>query len=456
MSHQGERRKEVLVISALWPHVKKNIEAANVVCHQIVRQLAYNSAVSVSFMCINTHNITLPQGAEEDIEELKALGVYFYPQLIVPSISDTWKKLSKLEKIGHILKDPEKILPGAEYHDKLLEALNGKVPDAILTVWTEIGTRVASRLPCLKYAYYGNPDHKVCEAQFEIMRLTAPRQNFWRRIAFGVREWVTINTMCRGHLKTLSRYNHIYDVAHNDAEFYIQNGLSASYINNMWHGFSFSNWKEKRTQTEKTFPIKIVGNVGNLSATGNSFGFITLTTEILPRLKTILGEGNFEIHLFGPGQPRNNVRQLLIDKSIKIRGFVEDLDAEILSAPVFLISNNHHKFKVGHTRFLHAWSLGACVIAFDDCREAMPEIQHGVNALLGKSVDEIVSLIEVASRDVSLRRKVAEGGYNTLKTLFTPERAVHQMEKDILSALGVAREKSVFSYEQDKKIAVTK
>jgi hypothetical protein len=81
---------------------------------------------------------------------------------------------------------------------------------------------------------------------------------------------------------------------------------------------------------------------------------------------------------------------------------------------------------------LHAWSLGACVIAFRDCREAMPEIQHGYNALLGDTAEDIAELIFKALNDQILRRRIGLGGIETLKNSFSPvyvsQRLVENMK----------------------------
>ena len=89
-----------------------------------------------------------------------------------------------------------------------------------------------------------------------------------------------------------------------------------------------------------------------------------------------------------------------------VRGFVPDIDAAILSAPIFLCTNNATPFKVGHTRYLLAWSLGACVVAHRDAALSMPEIIDGQTALLGDDAEGIADAITRAAADRALRRKI--------------------------------------------------
>ena len=181
--------------------------------------------------------------------------------------------------------------------------------------------------------------------------------------------------------------------------------------------------------------VKIVASVGNLTATGNSLGFYTLGTEILPRMKKLMGEGMFEFHIFGRGKPMNFLNEILNDSHIKIRGFVDDIDTEISNSDIFLVANNSRKFKVGHTRFLHAWSKSVAVVAFEDSALAMPEIVHEYNALLGSNSHEICDLIMKCLKDKKLKQKLINNGLKTLKEYFNPEKITNQISSDMIKLL---------------------
>jgi glycosyltransferase involved in cell wall biosynthesis len=191
-------------------------------------------------------------------------------------------------------------------------------------------------------------------------------------------------------------------------------------------------WCPRRDKTEQVAPLKIIGSAGLMSATGNTIGLEVIATRILPELKKSLVEGNFEIHLFGSGEPLPFLKPLLDDPHIKIRGFVKDLEEEILSAPVFLVANGFHPlFHMGNSRILHGWALGACMVVFDGTRDAMPEMVDGYNALLGKTPEEIAWQIIRAGKDKTLRRRIGQNGYDTVTTLFDPKIVVTDLIKKI-------------------------
>ncbi|EKV26052.1 hypothetical protein C882_3339 [Caenispirillum salinarum AK4] len=395
------------------------------ICHQITCHLARSGLFDVRYVVINAFETAMPGAAGPEVEDLKALGVHFHEPVkadLTPAAgAGAFNKL-KAVAAGH----SDRLIVGTGQQDKLLRSLGGEMPDAVLAIWAETAGYMASSLPIPKFNYAGNPDHKVLEARMELEDWLGGRSLLGR-----ARDVMRLKVTRAGHLAAMRRYDLMWNVAANDAADYAAAGVNARYLQNMWPGAVHADWQAGRDASEQTAPLKIVGNVGNISATGNSFGLMTLATQIVPRLKEKLGEGAFEVHLFGGGKPHPSVAPLLNDPHIRVRGFVDDIDAEILSAPVFLVANNSQRFKVGHTRFLHAWSLGACVVGFSDSAEAMPEIRHRENALLGDTPEAVADLVVEAGRDKALRRAVAAGGIEMLTTAFNPARVVGELIRDL-------------------------
>lgn len=424
--------KRLLVVSSAWPHVTQPLEAANVIAHCILSGLARTPGFQIAFAYVNIRSTTVPDAARSDLDSLRAAGVEFLEPVLVPDASQFRKSPLWLLKV--LWGNFAGVLSGCSSGSYLQRSIGGRRFDAVLTVWTEVGANVASELSLRRFAYHGNPDHKVFDAQYEIQRLLGAERRGLLGIADKAKRAILRRLVERAHLSVMRRYDFVADVAANDSGYYAANGVNAFYINNMWPAEPPVDWEARRDQLEAQHPGKIVGNVGNLSATGNSLGIIALVQELLPAFKRRLPD-SFEIHIFGGGMPKPSIEPLLNDPHIKRRGFVRDLDAEILSAPVFLIANNHHCFKVGHTRFLHAWSLGACVVAFDDCREAMPQIEHGKNALLGRNAEEIAELLAQALSDRDLRRKIGRGGIDTLQKHFRPAQVCRFLLERLCGAL---------------------
>jgi glycosyltransferase involved in cell wall biosynthesis len=425
------KRKQLLIVASVWPHVNGSFEAANVVAHSIVSNISTSGEFEVAYAYINEKLAHIPPEAEPELDYLRQAGVRFLEPLLLPPPSRLRERALSLLKA--FITSPETILFGYGAGD----ALRARIPrevDAVLTIWTEVGLNAASDVGTLRFAYHGNPDHKVFDAQHEVMRLVGAEPHGLRAVVDWLRRGLLRNLLERAHMAMLRRYTFVANVAANDAAYYASQGVNAFYLANMWPMAPPADWEARRDALEAVNPGKIVGSVGNMSATGNSLGFVALGMEVLPALERTLPLDSFKIHIFGGRQPKSFLRPLLTHPAVVLRGFVDDLNEEIMSASVFLICNNHHDFKVGHTRFLHAWSLGACVVAFRDCRESMPEIEHGRNALLGDTAEEIAALVAQALNDRELRRRIGNGGLETLQQKFSPAAVTRTLIKRMQAA----------------------
>jgi glycosyltransferase involved in cell wall biosynthesis len=213
-----------------------------------------------------------------------------------------------------------------------------------------------------------------------------------------------------------------------DAQFYASNGHPRSiYLQNMWPDIDKSGDGLPRVEHRKDI-VKIIGSIGNLGATGNTFGLYYLGKEVLPRLSKRLVGQDFEIHLLGKGAPSPVVAPYLSDERIKHRGWVDDINEEIFSSHAFLImTNSNEDFLVGNTRLLLAWALGACVILHANSALAMPEIEHEKNALLGNTPDEIVDCIIRVAGDEKLRYQIGQGGYKTFMHYYRSDVVMPKM-----------------------------
>lgn len=405
-------RVGVLCMAGVWPHVTANGEAANVVAHEIIATLARDGRFDVSFVAIGA--VSPPEAARNDLQRLEDAGVRMLEPLDVPPL----RPVSRLQVA--VTADPLALLPGAAAAESVARLARGTEADVVLTIWSEAATAAAAQVRAPKIAYYGNIDYRVAEARFDIVRRLerGPRTDV--RLRRWVRQRLYLQALRRAHLTIMRSYQLVTNVSAVDAAVYRRHRVPAVYLQNMWPAPLTGDWQARRDAAEQTRPLKIVGNVGNLSATGNTFGLETLAREIVPELRQRLGRDGFEVHLFGGHRPHPGLEELLRDPNIVIRGFVDDLDAELVEAPVFLVANNRSRFRVGHTRFLHAWSLGSCCVAFKGSREAMPELVHGENVLLGSSSAEIVDWVARAGTDRALRRNIGRGGRTTLVEKFAP------------------------------------
>jgi glycosyltransferase involved in cell wall biosynthesis len=321
----------------------------------------------------------------------------------------------------------ESFYPATALRDALRERAARCASDLVFELWSPEALAACSSVTAPVFAYQGNPDHLPEAARlahpalFQIGDRTLRQRAFLRLRRRAVQNWK------REHLELMANVRWTANNSALDAAFYREHGHPRShYVQNMWPDVYSDAWRTHRDAAPSEERM-IVGSIGNMASTGNTFGLRFLGAEILPALERLLG-GRFAVHVFGNGTPRPLVASTLHHPRLRMRGWVEDLDAEIAAAEVFLLANNNcEDFRVGHTRVLHAWSLGACLVAHENIALAMPEIVHGENALLGRTGEELAHHLAVVLDDVELRRQLGDAGRATYERRFTPRFVIDRV-----------------------------
>lgn len=320
-----------------------------------------------------------------------------------------------------------RLFPGKRAFPKVRDAVEKSSPNIILTVWSWESLAATYGIRGVpKFMYYGNPDHKPTEARLSHPELFDIQKNTFI-------DWIKYKYVL--HCNTLREIQHLAmmracEVTANnslvDAAYYRNQGHPKSiYLQNMWP--ESTNSAAGTSEGAGSGQIKIVGSVGNLGSTGNTFALYYIGQKIAPGLETKLAKDSFYIDIYGGGRPYPAVAEALRHPSIRLRGWVDDLNSEINSSIAFLVLTNVDGFIVGNTRILLAWSLGACVIAHRNSALSMPEIKHMDNALLGETADEINDLICLAATDASLRKRIGNGGYSTFQRFYRSDVVVPKM-----------------------------
>ena len=423
-SEAAPDRRRILIVNPIWPCSDHSVRAANVVIYELVAEFARRGGLKIGFLKLHAPADQVPNAAERaGMHELAALGVEFLDPFVLATQPRRRARLSRWLVPEEADFYPETMLrPVAE------KAAMAFRPDLVFVPWSETATSLFADLPVAKFAYYGNPDAKPGLARAAFARAHG---GSWLSYA---RERFNLARLERIHLRNMRRYDYLGDVAANDACYYRRHGHpNAFYIRNLWIDRVGTAWRA-RSERARTDPLVIVGNIGKLAATANTHGLEILSCDVLPELRRALAGRAFEVHVFGAGTPHPAVARQLAAPEIRLRGFVDDIDGELMTAPIFLCVNNAGRFKVGHTRYLHAWSLGCCVVAHRDAALSMPEMVSGENCLLGITAAEIADMVAAVARDGALRRRLGEAGYATFVDKFTARPVVDQ----ILARLGAS------------------
>ena len=313
------------------------------------------------------------------------------------------------------------------FFEKRIHNIN---PDIIVSIWSWESLSLIYNIKNIpKYVYYGNPNHKPLEAQlnnpemfdFRVTSLMDKLRMFLLRLRCKAIEVQ--------HIKMINACEMVTNNSFVDAKYYESCGhQNSKYLQNMWPLNKNKLNEINDNSLNKT--MNIVGSVGNLGATGNTFGLSYLGNKVLPELQKTT-KAPFKINIYGGGVPRKYVKKSLNHEEIKLNGWIEDIEYEILKSDSFLVLTNATGFIVGNTRILLAWSLKACVIAHKNSCYSMPEIENNKNALIGETPEEIANLIIRASNDSDLRKKIGHGGFETYLKYYNSEVVMPKMYKQI-------------------------
>jgi glycosyltransferase involved in cell wall biosynthesis len=182
-------------------------------------------------------------------------------------------------------------------------------------------------------------------------------------------------------------------------------------------------------------PVKIIGHIGHLGMTGSTYGLMFLVRQVLPVLRNAMADVPYEVHIIGGGQPAAPVRERLDQPGVVMRGFVEQLDAELMSSDVFVFLNNAGPLVAAYSRHILAWATGLCLVVHRNSCRAIPEIRHGENALVGSTPEVIAQQIRRAATDAGLNRRLRAAGRRTYEIRFSPR----VLAAALVDALGTGR-----------------
>jgi glycosyltransferase involved in cell wall biosynthesis len=419
----------VFFIGAHLPLAGHSVRAPTVVIREALgafRELGHE----VVFQPLLSHEAEagFEAAGERALEWARTEGVDVLPSLFAtPDAVGSTRRLLLRQAVSS---DPGVFYPSYALRHEVAERVARSGADVVFHLWTSAAFAACADVVAPVYAYAGNPDHYSMAARlkhpdlFGIPQTTIRNKvklRLWRRAYRRFEDVV---------LELALRSTWLGCVSAPNAEYYAERGhRHAFYVQNMWPDLDGGHAESEPVQN------RIVGNLGGQYATGNTFGGWLLGTEVVPALDRLLGD-DYTVHLYGAGSFALPVARALEHPRVVNRGFVDDIDAELRAAKVFLLCNNADPdYVVGHTRILHAWSVGSCLVAHENMARAMPEIRHGENALLGATGAELAEHVAAACRNEELRRHIVEGGRRTWEREFQPQvvvdRIVRRIETDL-------------------------
>ncbi|MFN3399042.1 MAG: glycosyltransferase [Ferrovibrio sp.] len=294
--------------------------------------------------------------------------------------------------------------------------------DAALLFWDTLAEFAVPLLQTPVFGYLARPPQEA-----GLARIRERKPGLRRSM-----DLMRLRAQMRRHFDRLQRLRGAGNICALDSRQYAARGVACSYIPNSWEDPVGAGWLARREDAEagRDRP-HILGNIGALDATGNSFGMQYLGAAVLPRLTAIAGDRDWVISICGTRRLTPAVAQVLQHPRVVVKGFVADIDGEMLSSAIFLLLNNAGPYTGGYTRVIYAFATGACLIAHANLAASMPELRHGENCLLADTPDGIAAEIDTALRDPALRRRLGAAARQTYENCYAPGQVARQLVRMI-------------------------
>ncbi|MBI2637993.1 glycosyltransferase [Candidatus Peregrinibacteria bacterium] len=402
----------ILVLSSVNPKFGHGTSADYLVLAHLLEEIAI-SGNKVSFATVNPPN----ELEENTIARFKKNGIFYFGDFtdaveLKPNYKSRFSHNIMLLK-EFLLPSENDDYPRFKNPEKTVHRLQESGADVFLLFWDSCFQHL---LPFIKnpkvVGYFAKSPHASAMARF--------KSNYFAKKLLQRRE--------ERHLERLHSVAALSNICTFDTNYYRKAGFSCLYIPNTWPDLYGNAWFEKRQAAESERKhIGILGNIGSLAGTGNSFGLKFLAERVLPSLSKNLSDIDWEINICGGGEMDKLLREKLQHPRVNIKGFVPDIEEEIISNPFFLLLNSSGPHTGAYTRVLFAFSSGSCLIAHKNLALSMPEVKHGYNALLGNSANEIVALIRKAAKDKEFRSMISRNARETYEKYYQPKKVAEKI-----------------------------
>lgn len=419
-------------------HGDKQVTAVNVVGYALIHELRQmGHTVTLQWIVRNLRPVGSVTPAEKrELSALKEEGVDVLPPLYLSSYP---LRASSANSFTLLFRREERLkyfYGGVLAAADMEERARACKADAIFTLWSSLGIAATHGTAFPRVAYQGDIDFLPKEAQMRDARVFTGRSLLHPlRWSAALREWLRLRLFEAAHVDVMRSVESLAHVTASNVDYYRRNGCKRSvYVGNTWpdflHKVPFPHNARK----------KIVGHIGHLGRTGSTYGLSFLLKEVLPRLRELMVDQPYDVHVIGDGDMAPGLRELRDQPNVVWRGFIEDLDAELVDCDAFCIFNNAGFYKAAYTRHIVAWASGLPLVVHRGSLDAIPEIIHGENALVACTADEAARNLRDVVMNQELNHRIRDAGRRTFLAHFTPAIVAGKIETELQWAIQKRQE----------------
>ena len=193
-------------------------------------------------------------------------------------------------------------------------------------------------------------------------------------------------------------------------------------------------WREGRRRAGPG-PVPRLLLIGHLRGASTLDGLQLFAEDVLPQLVRELGEDGLEVRIAGGYEPPPHLARALLRPCVRFLGHLEQPDEEFLAADALVVPTS---IRLGtRVRILSAWSFGCPVVAHDANASGIPELEHGVNGLLGSDAEGLAAGVLRLAREDGLRARLEEEGRAVYERVFAPPVAAEAILTRLEQLAGV-------------------
>jgi glycosyltransferase involved in cell wall biosynthesis len=316
--------------------------------------------------------------------------------------------------------------------DKAADEIADLKPDAVLLFWDTYFEHILPNLihrgiEC--FAYSAKPRQASGLSSLGTFKSTMHK----------LMQRLQLNAAQKRHVERYKLLKDSRNICDLDCSWYARQGVHVKYLSNTWPDPYGEDWQQKRLTSEsKRAGVNILANIGGLNATGNTFGLQYLADKIMPILINKMSR-EWAVNICGRFEMPKYLKEALKDPHVKLLGFVDDIDDEVIGNEIFMLLNNAGPFTGGYTRVMYAFSAGACLVGHSKLSLSTPELVSGQNCLLADTPEEIAEYAMRAARDPALRLQIGTAARQTYDEYFKPSTIAREIRQMIESGISNAK-----------------
>jgi len=170
--------------------------------------------------------------------------------------------------------------------------------------------------------------------------------------------------------------------------------------------------------------IWTIGFFGNIEYGPNYDGIIFFYKNIWKKIS----EFDKNIRLVIAGDQKNKLKDITKDKSIEIKGYIEDIDKEISKWDISLVPVRYGAGR--QNKILKSWACGIPVVATKFAAMGVYG-KNEYNLLIADKEEEFINAIYQIKNNKRLKEKIIKGGFLTVKKYFNWEKNLKKLKEII-------------------------